>query len=142
MIDLLLKNAHIVIFVAIGLFTMWTKARKQQRQTGTGMPSFGGPTTAGAGERREKRPSKERSESQSAAAGSRAIRSEQEPRTASAASSGAAMSSGRPGAAATRADRPSEGGSDGRLTLDNAAQGVIWAEVLGQPRAKNPYRPR
>jgi hypothetical protein len=138
LIDLLLKNAHIIILVAIGLFTMWTKARKQQRQTGTGMPSFGGPTTAGAGERREKRPS--------TSAGSNAIRSEQEQQrtaSASAASSGAVMSSGRPGAAAAKAARSSEGGSsDGGLTLDNAAQGVIWAEVLGPPRAKNPYRPR
>ncbi|TVY09654.1 hypothetical protein [Paenibacillus cremeus] len=38
------------------------------------------------------------------------------------------------------ADTASPAGGLGPLTAQDAARGVLWAEILGPPRAKRPYR--
>ncbi|WP_409341331.1 hypothetical protein [Paenibacillus sp. MBLB4367] len=133
LIDLLLKNAHIVIFVAIGLFTMWAKARRKAQPSGRGMPSFGGPANERPSQKRE--PSASMGRKPPSEASSRDV----------SAKPAAAVSAGRPGKADVSRQNDQEAQQprdDVRLTLDNAVQGVIWAEVLGAPRAKRPYRPR
>lgn len=142
-LDLLFKNMNIVIIIGTALVALWAKSRRGAGQTKPSMPPFGGPPAGSEWLGRKEQTAAERSGAKPAGAGAER-KDGYAAATRSAAPSGG-VSAGKPGSAAAKeSDRRSRQpqSAEGGLALSDAAKGVIWAEVLGEPRAKKPFRPR
>lgn len=63
-------------------------------------------------------------------------------RMASSVSSGSASRASKRHASSAASPEQGQGSSSRAVTPDEVMQGVIWAEVLGPPRAKRPYQHR
>lgn len=154
-IDFLLKNMGLIVVVGGILISLLAKRtrelQRRQGESGEGgkkanpmMPPFGGPgpsrdgrQLAAGGKERDRRTASER-EQPRITVGQAAPSPAVDDRLHSAEPPG-------PSAAAEHETETGHGsGERAKLELrrDDAVRGMIWAELIGPPRSKKPYRPR
>lgn len=158
-IDFLMNNIFILVIVFGALASLFGKAGSKKKPSqmpdfgGGGLPRMQNPQNSGR-EVRQERPQHERAEAQpvyQAAPEQKVKQRESVPvreRNDAAASQTSALERPAQRAAAVKAKTPDalespsakRGALAASLQEDDLRKAVIWAEVLGPPRSKRPYR--
>jgi hypothetical protein len=141
LIEFLMRNWYLV-FIIIGIFSWFHNANVRMKQNGTPtnrMPSFGGQPVSR--QQPDATKSKPLIESTSSSRASKELHLlENRERTASPFSVPAGASSYLQRKESTENAEVSFSTDTLSAGKKQLAQGIIWAEILGPPRAKKPYR--
>ncbi|MCP3772009.1 hypothetical protein NLX71_01570 [Paenibacillus sp. MZ04-78.2] len=162
-LDLILSNWFVVVILYIVLSSIVKKLKTggkggqgvpqpQRRTPKDSMPPFGGDGSGWPGSAKPMPKAQPVQARPAAPGGVRPQLAEMEPRRSQLAPlpedvAAASPASGQPSAAAAafpfakpRGSGESTAAAFGGLTPQDAARGVLWAEILGPPRAKRPFR--